>query len=109
MKNATSLRVAPARQRGETAKLALWTVLGSETIFFGTLLSAYFYLRAAQPAWPLAGAPFARLIVPLANTLVLSASALTMSWALNGLRAGSTARCSGYRKKSGTSRPTEVK
>ena len=86
---------SPAAHRAtsiETGKLALYAVLGSELIFFGTLLSAYFYLRMGQPAWQLSGAPINRLLLPGINTLVLLASALTHSWALSAVQKGGLKR-----------------
>lgn len=75
----------PAR-RMNTAKIGLFVVLGSETIFFGTLLSAYFYLRATVSEWPFGAVTFSRLLVPGANTLLLLLSALTMYLGLRAIR-----------------------
>ncbi len=72
--------------RRGTAKIALFVVLASETIFFGTLLSAYFFLRATLTTWPLGGITFARLLVPAANTAILLISALTMYLGLRAIR-----------------------
>ncbi len=72
--------------RRGTAKIGLYVVLASETIFFGTLLSAYFYLRASLSSWPLGGITFARLLVPAANTILLLVSALTISLGLRAIR-----------------------
>ncbi len=73
-------------QRRGTAKIALYVVLASETIFFGTLLSAYFYLRASLPSWPLGPVTLARVLVPGANTFLLLISALTMYQGLRAIR-----------------------
>jgi cytochrome c oxidase subunit 3 len=74
------------RPRQGTAKIALYVVLASETIFFGTLLSAYFFLRASLPIWPLGPITVTRLIGPAANTLLLLISALTMYLGLRAIR-----------------------
>ncbi|HVP22079.1 MAG TPA: cytochrome c oxidase subunit 3 [Anaerolineaceae bacterium] len=73
-------------RRGNTALTALFTVLGSETIFFGTLLAAYFYMRVSLTSWQMTGAPFARLALPTANTFLLLISAGTMTLALQAIR-----------------------
>ncbi len=74
-----------ARRKG-TARIALLVVLASETIFFGTLLSAYFFLRASLTSWPLDSLTLARLLVPAANTFLLLISALTMYQGLRAIR-----------------------
>lgn len=58
-----------------TARLALGITLASESFFFGTLITAYLYMRGAQPDWPLEDG-LARLALPLANTILLLVSAL---------------------------------
>jgi len=77
-------------RRTNTAKIALFVVLGSETIFFGTLLSAYFFLRATLSSWPSGGVTIFRLLVPGANTLLLLLSALTMYLGLRAIRQNRT-------------------
>ncbi len=71
---------------GDSARVALLAVLASETIFFATLLSAYFFLRQSQTSWPLAHVAFTRLLLPGFNTLVLALSALTMALALRSIQ-----------------------
>ena len=78
-------------RRTNTAKIGLFVVLGSETIFFGTLLSAYFFLRATLTSWPFGAVTFSRLLVPGANTLLLLLSALTMYLGLRAIRLNRTA------------------
>jgi cytochrome c oxidase subunit 3 len=73
---------------GDTSRLALLVVLASETIFFGTLLSAYFYLRASQASWPLPTEPLDRLLLPAANTFLLLFSVLAVNLALRSIRQG---------------------
>jgi cytochrome c oxidase subunit 3 len=74
----------------QMARAALYTVLGSETIFFGTLLAAYMYLRADVSSWPLTHAPFTRLAVPAANTLLLLLSSLAAWLGLRAIRRGNS-------------------
>lgn len=69
-----------------SARMAFLLVLGSETVFFGMLIAAYLYLRIDQPGWPLTHAPFARLLIPAVNTVVLLASALTAFLGLKSIR-----------------------
>ncbi len=83
MDKSVTLHHAP---RQNSAKIGLLVVLASETIFFGTLLSAYFFLRATLPTWPLGALTFSRLLVPAANTGLLLISALTMYLGLRAIR-----------------------
>jgi len=80
----------PHTPRQGTAKIALFVVLASETIFFGTLLSAYFFLRATLSSWPLGAMTVSRLLVPAANTGLLLISALTMYLGLRAIRLNRT-------------------
>lgn len=80
---------ATTKSRGtglDTAKVATIVVLGSETFFFGTLVSAYLFMRGMYP-WPLDGAPLSRLAVPTANSLILLISVISMALALRAIRA----------------------
>jgi cytochrome c oxidase subunit 3 len=88
MNNSTSLQ---RTHSGSMARTALFTVLGTETIFFGTLLAAYFFLRLGLPPWQMNGVPFTRLVLPTANTLILLVSAGTMSLALRAVRKNDSA------------------
>ncbi len=76
-----------SRSGMDSAKVAMLVVLGSETFFFGPLVSAYLFMRGMYP-WPLDGAPLARLAVPGVNTLILLASVVTMWLALRAIRSG---------------------
>jgi cytochrome c oxidase subunit 3 len=60
--------------RLSTGKVALFIILGSESVFFATLLVAYAALRD-QFNWPVQHS-LARLIIPLINTAVLLISIL---------------------------------
>jgi cytochrome c oxidase subunit 3 len=70
------------------AKVALFVVLACETFFFGTLLSAYLYLRASVPGWPLTHAPLSQIAVPIANTILLGLSLLPMALAVRAVEKG---------------------
>ncbi len=76
------------RRQAMTPRLTLGIILVSESIFFGTLLSAYLFLRANQPDWPLIHASLQRLLLPGANTLILLVSALTAGLGLRAIRKG---------------------
>lgn len=76
---------APATPRANSqpvkmssAKLAVIIALASETFFFATLISTYLFIRASDPTWKAMTITPARLAVPLANTLILLLSALTV-------------------------------
>jgi heme/copper-type cytochrome/quinol oxidase subunit 3 len=71
---------------GQNARVAMAAVLGSESIFFITLISAYFYLRSDMSAWPMAGASLMRLVFPAANTTLLLVSALSFYLGLRAVR-----------------------
>ncbi len=83
MEKTVTLHQIPRRG---TAKIGLLVVLASETIFFGTLLSAYFYLRATLPTWPFGAISLPRLLVPSANTFLLLISVVTMYLGLRSIR-----------------------
>jgi len=74
----------------DTAKIAMIVVLGSETFFFGTLVSAYLFMRGVYP-WPMAETTLARLTVPIANSIVLLISVVSMYLSLRAVRAGKKA------------------
>jgi heme/copper-type cytochrome/quinol oxidase subunit 3 len=62
----------PYRGRPGAGRVALLLVLGSETVFFGTLLVSYLFRRLSQAAGPFAEPGWAHLLLPTANTLVLT-------------------------------------
>jgi cytochrome c oxidase subunit 3 len=71
-----------------TARVALFAVLATEGVFFGTLLSAYLFLRLNEPDWPLTHAPASALLLPAINTGVLLVSAILAAWGLTRIRRG---------------------
>ncbi len=85
----TAVATAEARGQG-VARTGLLAALASETVFFGTLLSAYFFMRLDQPGWPLAGFAWPRMALPLANTAVLVASAVAVALAERAVARGSS-------------------
>ena len=78
------------------AKVALFVVLACETFFFGTLLSAYLYLRTSEPGWPLTHAPLSQNIVPIANTILLGLSILPMTLAVKAVDKGRMRSAQGW-------------
>jgi cytochrome c oxidase subunit 3 len=73
----TAVVTAEARRQG-IARTGLLAALASETVFFGTLLSAYLFMRLGQPGWPQVATTPARIVLPALNTLVLLVSALAV-------------------------------
>ena len=63
--------------RLDASLTALLVILASETIFFGTLILAYLFMRSGQTNWPFANASLSELLLPGLNTLVLVISAVT--------------------------------
>ncbi len=61
------------------AKATIFLILAVETIFFGTLLTAYLFLRTGQAEWPFAHPSLERTIIPGLNTFLLLVSAL-ITW-----------------------------
>ncbi len=78
------------------AKVALFVVLACETFFFGTLLSAYLYLRASEPGWPLTHASLSQIIIPIANTILLGVSILPMILAVKAVEKGKMKSTQGW-------------
>jgi heme/copper-type cytochrome/quinol oxidase subunit 3 len=63
--------------RGRTALLV---VVAAESVFFGTLILSYLYLRVGQPNWPFNHPSLEQLLIPTLNTLILVFSGVT-AWA----------------------------
>ncbi len=88
---------APGRDGGEgseswppvsNARLGMWMLLATETVFFGGLVGAFLVLRINATAWPPPGQPRLPVIVTAANTLVLLASSFTLRRGLAAVRHG---------------------
>ncbi len=71
---------APAspQTKMDSGKLALIIILASETFFFATLIATYIFIRTSGPGWQVVPLTAARLAIPLANTVILLLSALTV-------------------------------
>jgi heme/copper-type cytochrome/quinol oxidase subunit 3 len=57
--------------------LGMWLFIASEVMFFGALFSAYVLLRTGSAEWP-GGSGRLGLTLAVANTIVLTASSVTM-------------------------------
>ncbi len=74
----------------DSRKLGFWTFIGSETLFFGSLISTYMVYKGAAVTGPL---PHEVLDIPLTSvsTFVLLMSSLAMVLALSAVQRGSRA------------------
>lgn len=67
----------PRPETGTTnIRLGIWLFLASEAMFFGSLFSGYFLLRAGSPAWPAANTILNRSEALLLTPILLGATAL---------------------------------
>jgi len=73
----------------DNRKLAIWALLGSEAVFFSSLIVTYLVMRGRSVSGP---TPREALNVPLTavNTFVLICSSLTMVTALAAIQRGDT-------------------
>jgi cytochrome c oxidase subunit III len=71
----------------ENGVLGMAIFLGSETMVFAALISAFLILRASNPAWPPLGQPRLPVGITGLNTMVLLFSAYTMWRATSASRA----------------------
>jgi len=81
-----SMSIVPSRSRISTGRIALFIVLGAESVFFVTVLVAYAALRE-QVAWNLPHT-FTRLQIPLMNTTILLISAILAGLSTRAIRQG---------------------
>ena len=83
---------APALRRAHaeevTGSIGMVVALGSWAMMFASLMFVYFGLRSQAPHWPPLGLPPLPIALPLANTVVIAASSLTLMRALSFMRAG---------------------
>lgn len=70
----------------------MWFLILIETVVFGSLISTYFYLRAASPEWPLGGISEPELLLPTINTVILLVSSVPIHFADQGIRKGNQTR-----------------
>jgi cytochrome c oxidase subunit I+III len=69
-------------------KVGVWVFLLSEILIFGSLLTAYMYVRLSSPNWPVAS-EIHNPIIGMVNTIVLLSSSLAIILALYFIRSGS--------------------
>jgi len=68
------------------ARLAMWMLIASETMFFGGMVGAFLMLRLNAPVWPPPMQPRLPVLVTALNTLVLLASSWTLRQAVRAVR-----------------------
>lgn len=80
----------PSREpRGfDNLRLAVLVFIGTESMFFATLISALFVLRLGMVAWPPPLEPRLPVVLTGINTLVLLGSSVAVSAAMRALRRG---------------------
>lgn len=77
---------SPPRSKISSGRIALLVILGTESIFFITLLAAYASLRG-QSSWNVPHT-LARLTIPLINSSVLLVSVLAAGWSHRAIQQG---------------------
>ncbi len=70
------------------ARLGMWMLIATETMFFGGMVGAFLVLRLSAPVWPPPLQPRLPVAVTALNTLVLLASSYTLGRALRAIRGG---------------------
>ncbi len=68
-------------------KLGMWIFLASEILIFGSLITAYAYVRVNSGSWPSATETH-NVYIGMANTIFLLTSSLAMILALASIKAG---------------------
>lgn len=68
-------------------KLGLWIFLASEILIFGSLITAYLYVRVSSGSWPVATQTH-NVLLGMTNTIILLTSSLTMILGLYSIRLG---------------------
>ena len=76
-------------------KLAMWAFLGSECMFFGSLIGTYFFYHGKAQAGPLPGAVFDLTITSI-STFLLLMSSLTMAMAVDSMKQKKPGAAQGY-------------
>ncbi len=96
---------APEPDRGEpadswppvsNARLGMWMLIASETMFFGGMIGAFLMLRLNAPVWPPPQQPRLPIAVTAVNTLVLLASSGTVALAVRAVRANDRRRLAAW-------------
>ncbi|HWV58872.1 MAG TPA: cytochrome c oxidase subunit 3, partial [Longimicrobiales bacterium] len=74
----------------DTWKLGFWTFIGSECLFFGSLIATYMVYKGQSIAGPFPHGPDGVLDIPLTtvSTFVLLMSSFNMVMALHAVKAG---------------------
>ncbi len=72
-------------------KLAIWTFLGSECMFFGSLIATYFFYHEKSITGPLPQEIFSIEITSI-STFILLMSSWTMAMAVDAIKQGKTGR-----------------
>ncbi len=70
------------------ARLGMWMLLATETMFFGGMVGAFLVLRLSAPVWPPPLQPRLPVGVTALNTLVLLSSSYMVLRALRAVRRG---------------------
>jgi cytochrome c oxidase subunit I+III len=70
-------------------KLGVWVFITSEILIFGSLITAYAYVRVSSGSWPIASQTH-NVIVGMVNTIILLTSSLAIMIALYSVRTGNT-------------------
>jgi len=68
-------------------KLGVWIFLVSEILIFGSLITAYAYVRLSSGSWPIASQTH-DVTIGMINTIILLTSSLAMVYGLNSIKAG---------------------
>ena len=77
-------RASSGRLQRPAAWWGMMMLIASEGTLFAGLIGSYYYLRFDTVTWPRAGVPAARLLVPIALTVLLALTSVPMqltSWA----------------------------
>jgi heme/copper-type cytochrome/quinol oxidase subunit 3 len=70
------------------ARLGMWMLIATETMFFGGMVGAFLVLRLNAPVWPPPLQPRLPVGVTALNTVALLASSFTLARALRAIRGG---------------------
>jgi cytochrome c oxidase subunit 3 len=81
-----ALQFADLRQQHEVAELGMWVFIGTEVLFFGGLILAYFVYRLGDPDGFQAAARHTRIVLGTVNTAVLLTSSFLVAWAVTAAR-----------------------
>lgn len=76
-------------------KLAMWSFLGSECMFFGSLIGTYFFYKDKSLGGPLPEDIFSIEITTI-STFLLLMSSLTMAMAVDSMRVGKVGSTKSY-------------